>query len=69
MQGTVKEYDQATRSGSLLTDDREEIAIDARSASTEAYRSLRAGQRVRFEVTEEGGLRTARDLRVVTFEA
>lgn len=69
MQGTVKEYDQATGSGSLLTDDREEIAIDARSASAEAYQSLRAGQRMRFDVTEEGGRRIARDLRVVTFEA
>lgn len=68
MQGTVKEFDQATASGSILTDDRQEIAIDARSGDEQAYRFLRFGQRVRFEVIEEDGRQTARSLRLVTFE-
>ena len=67
MQGTVKEFDEATRSGSVLTDDRQEIAIDPRSGDEEAYRFLRFGQRVLFDVTDEDGRPTARSLRLVTF--
>jgi cold shock CspA family protein len=68
MQGTVKEYDEQTSSGTLLTDDRTEIAIDDRSPLADSYRMLRIGQRVRFEVSEEGGRAVARSLRLVTFE-
>lgn len=67
MQGTIKAFDEGTRTGSLLTDDREEIAIDARSGDAEQYRMLRFGQRVIFEVEEVGGARVARELRLVTF--
>ena len=47
MQGTVKTYDTNTRSGSLLTDDRTEIAIDDHSFADPSLRFLRIGQRVR----------------------
>lgn len=67
MQGTIKEYDEATRTGSLLTDDRTEVAIDDRSGDAERYRMLRFGQRVRFEVEEVDGRPVARSLRLVTF--
>jgi len=67
-QGTIKEYDDRTRSGSLLTDDRREIAIDARSFGDPEIRTLRLGQRVRFELEGEGDQPVARDLRLVTFE-
>jgi cold shock CspA family protein len=68
VQGTIKEYDAETRTGSLLLDDRTEIAIDASSA-VEMIRTLRPGQRVIFD-TERGEVATvARSLRVVTFEA
>ena len=67
MQGTIKDFDEAGRTGSLLTDDRTEIAIDARSGDAEQYRMLRLGQRVRFEVEEIGGRQVARSLRLVTF--
>lgn len=68
MQGTIKEFDNDTRTGSLLTDDRAEIQIDARSVSDQ-IRTLRFGQRVRFEVEEaEDGRQIARSLRLVTFE-
>lgn len=68
MQGTIKEFDEATRTGSLLTDDRTEVAIDGRSGDAERYRMLRFGQRVRFEVEEVDGRPVARSLRLVTFE-
>ena len=41
MQGTVKSYDEATRTGSLLTDDRQEIPIDDRSFGDPSLRFLR----------------------------
>ena len=68
MQGTIKHYDEATRTGSLLTDDRTEIAIDDRSIGDDVVRTLRFGQRVRFEIAEQDGRQVARDLGLVTFE-
>ena len=67
MQGTIKDYDEASNTGSLVTDDRIEIAIDARSLGDWFIRTLRLGQRVRFEVAEENGHQVARELRLVTF--
>jgi len=67
VQGTIRDYDPESRSGSLSTDDRTEVAIDGRSLTPE-MRSLRVGQRVRFEVDEQDGHPVARQLRLVTFE-
>jgi cold shock CspA family protein len=67
-QGTVKDYDDAERRGTLLTDSREEIQIDAGSVEGAGIRTLRIGQRVKFEVAEEGGRKIARTLRIVTFD-
>lgn len=67
-QGTIRDYDPATRSGSLLTDDRVEVAIDPGSIDDDAIRTLRIGQRVRFRIEDaEGGANVARGLRLVTF--
>ena len=67
-QGTIRDYDPANRSGSLLTDDRVEVAIDAASLGDDAIRALRIGQRVRFRLEgTDGDPRVARDLRLVTF--
>ena len=68
MQGTIKDYDETTKHGSLVTDDRTEIAIDAASDAGEDYLMLRLGQRVAFDVAEVGGHQVARSLRLVTFE-
>ena len=68
MQGTIKHFDEGTRTGSLLTDDRAEIAIDEGSLAGDVIRTLRFGQRVRFEVTDDGDRQVARDLKLVTFE-
>lgn len=67
-QGTIKDYDEQTKSGSLLMEDRREVAIDDASIGDVAIRTLRLGQRVKFDLSEEEGRSVARDLRLVTFE-
>ena len=65
-QGTVKTFDDGSRSGSLLLDDASEVAIDATSLEGAGVRYLRIGQRVRFDLIDESGRRVARTLRLVT---
>ena len=67
-QGTIKDYDEQTRTGSLLMEDRREVAIDTASIGDPAIRTLRLGQRVKFDLADEDGRSVARDLRIVTFE-
>ncbi|HYF11481.1 MAG TPA: hypothetical protein VEC09_04195 [Actinomycetota bacterium] len=65
-QGTVKTFDDGSRSGSLLLDDASEVTIDAASLEGAGVRYLRIGQRVRFDLIDESGRRVARTLRLVT---
>ena len=65
-QGTIRDFDDDERSGSLLMDDHTEVHIDATSVEGSGLRSLRIGQRVRFDVVDEGGRKIARTLRLVT---
>jgi cold shock CspA family protein len=67
-QGTIKDYDVENRAGSLLTDDEEEIGIDATSVEGAGIRYLRIGQRVKFDIVDEGGKKMARTLRIVTLD-
>jgi cold shock CspA family protein len=67
-QGTIKEFDDGSRSGTVLTDDRAEIAIDDGSLRGSEILTLRIGQRVKFEVEEGDHGRVARSLRLVTFD-
>jgi cold shock CspA family protein len=67
-QGTIKTYDVENRTGSLLTDDEQEVAIDAGSVEGAGIRYLRIGQRVKFDLADEGGKKVARTLRIVTFD-
>ena len=67
-QGTIKDFDHGDRTGTLLTDDRAEIAIDPASLEGSNILTLRIGQRVKFDVEERDGTRVARSLRVVTFD-
>jgi cold shock CspA family protein len=67
-QGTIKEYDDEEKTGALLMDDRREVAIDNASIGDAAIRTLRLGQRVKFDLDETGDAPVARDLRIVTFE-
>ena len=65
-QGTIKDFDDGERSGSLLMDDRTEVHIDPTSVEGSGLRLLRIGQRVRFDLVEEGGRKIARTLQLVT---
>jgi len=66
-QGTIRDFDLGKREGSLLMDDRTEVLIDATSVEGSGILGLRIGQRVRFDLVEEGGRKLARTLRIVTF--
>ena len=68
MQGTVKDFDDPSRTGTLLQDDRTEVRIDPMSLEGAGIRTLRLGQRVRYKLVEEGDAKLARELRIVTFE-
>jgi cold shock CspA family protein len=65
-QGTIRDFDEQDRTGSLLMDDRTEVAIDAMSVEGSGLRGLRIGQRVRFDLVEESGRKVARTLQIVT---
>ena len=67
-QGTIKDFDEEGRTGMLLTDDRAEVVIDADSLDASGIRTLRIGQRVKFETEERDGATVARSLRIVTWE-
>jgi 2-phospho-L-lactate guanylyltransferase len=67
-QGTIKDYDPRSRTGTLYMDDEAEVHIDAMSVEGAGIRTLRIGQRVKFDVAEEGGKKMARTLRIVTFD-
>ena len=67
-QGTVKEYDLENRRGSLLMDDRTEVAIDPSSTEGSGHiRYLRIGQRVVFDLAEAEGRPVARGLKIISF--
>ena len=67
-QGTIRDFDETARTGTLLTDDRAVIAIDGDSLEGAGILTLRIGQRVKFETEEQDGARVARSLRLVTFD-
>jgi cold shock CspA family protein len=67
-QGTIKDYDIENRTGSLLMDDKTEVAIDQSSTEGSGHiRYLRIGQRVVFDLTEEAGRKVARGLKIISF--
>jgi cold shock CspA family protein len=67
-QGTIKDFDEEARTGSLLMDDRTVVSIEPESLEGSGVLTLRIGQRVRFETEERDGGRVARALRLVTYE-
>lgn len=67
-QGTIKDFDETGRTGVLLTDDRAEVVIDADSLDASGIRTLRIGQRVKFETEDRDGATVARSLRIVTWD-
>jgi cold shock CspA family protein len=67
-QGTIRHYHDESRTGDLLMDDRTEVHIDRVSVEGSGLLALRIGQRVKFDVAEEGGRKVARGLRIVTID-
>ena len=55
MQGTVKMFDPATREGIVVSDaDRAEFVLAPSALEGSIFRMLRQGQRVVFELDDEG---------------
>ncbi len=67
-QGTIKEFDESSRIGSLLMEDHTEVGIDATSLEGAGLRTLRLGQRVKFDLADDAGRKVARSLRIVTID-
>ena len=66
-QGTVKQFDLVTHTGTVLLDNQEELPVDAETFAASELLELRLGQRVRFEIEGSGDQRRLRDLRLVSF--
>ena len=67
-QGTIKDYDVEEGTGSLLMDDATEVVIDPVSIEGSGHiRYLRIGQRVVFDLAEEGGRPVARSMKIISF--
>jgi cold shock CspA family protein len=67
-QGTIKDYDVEQGTGSVLMDDRTEVVIDRASTEGSGHiRYLRIGQRVVFDLAEEGDRQVARSLKIISF--
>ena len=55
MQGVIKSYDPGTGDGVILCDtDLQEYDLDPRALEGSVFRMVRQGQRVIFDVTDEG---------------
>jgi len=67
-QGTIKEFDRRNRYGVLLLDDRTEVYFDQASLTNSGLRTLRIGQRVKFDLHDEYGRKVARQLRHITID-
>ena len=65
-QGTIKHHDHATHTGTLVTDAMEELHYDAETFAASGLVELRLGQRVRFELVEDGDVKRVRRLQVVS---
>ncbi|HEU0133177.1 MAG TPA: hypothetical protein VFQ85_19555 [Mycobacteriales bacterium] len=66
MQGTVKEFDEVTRSGAVILDDGTEIPIPPEAFSRSGLLKLQFGQRVRFEVAGDGDDRRVTSITIAT---
>lgn len=64
-QATVKTYDSLTRTGVLVADDGETTYdVDGDALDSGMFRFLRPGQRVTFDLVEDGAGRRIRNLRI-----
>ncbi|MGD2102348.1 MAG: cold shock domain-containing protein [Acidimicrobiia bacterium] len=64
-QGVVKTYDPVTGVGIVVRDDdRSEVFLRPGSLKDSVFRTLRQGQRILFEVTDENGQAFVSSIRV-----
>ena len=64
-QGSVKEYDVNTRTGTIVSDDGATAwHIDPEAMDQGMFRFFRTGQRVTFDVVERDGETLVRNLRI-----
>lgn len=66
-QGTVKQFDTSTKTGTILLDDQSELPVDAETFAASGLLELRLGQRVRFEIEGSDDERRIRDLNLISF--
>jgi len=65
-QGTIKTYDESSRSGVILDDQKRELAFDNDSFRHSGVRLFRIGQRVKYQLVGPGERTQVRDLTIVT---
>ncbi|MGZ4144147.1 MAG: cold-shock protein [Actinomycetota bacterium] len=65
-QGTIKTYDETSRSGIIVDDGKRELAFDADSFRHSGVRMFRIGQRVKFQIAGQGDRAHVRELTLVT---
>ena len=66
MQATVSFFDETTRSGRVLLDDGRELPFAAAALEGSGLRLLRAGQRVRLDVSDGTQTLQVRRVRIIT---
>jgi cold shock CspA family protein len=66
VQGTIKTYDETSRSGLILDDAAKEYSFDADSFAGSGVRLFRTGQRVKFSVVGDADEPRIRDLSLIT---
>ena len=65
-QGTIKTYDESSRSGVILDDQKRELAFDHDSFRHSGIRLFRLGQRVKYQLVGHAERAQVRDLTIVT---
>lgn len=65
-QGTIKTYDESSRSGVILDDQKRELAFDNDSFLHSGIRLFRIGQRVKYQLIGHAERAQVRDLTIVT---
>lgn len=65
-QGTVKDFEITTKTGTIVTDAQVELPIDRETFVDSGLIELRLGQRVRFEIDEDDGDQRVRELRLIS---
>ncbi|MDA2969663.1 MAG: cold shock domain-containing protein [Actinomycetota bacterium] len=64
-QGVVKSYDPNTGNGIIVLDtNKEEVFIQKGSLKGSIFITLRQGQRVNFDIVEEGSLPIVKNIRI-----